>query len=247
MHIGMSSVVRANLAGRSLLCIGSLSNIVRNTMFAASDVKTNADLKGRIFGISSAGSESDSLTNLVLRRIGLARGDVTVKEVGVDRLTPLRKSEIAATLLGEPQRSDAFALGLRVIADLYAEKIPWLYSGLTVDKAYLQGNRDTLKRFMKATIEGNYLAMSDERRAKAVLARELKLTDAKIIDQGYANFRAETPPNAEIDPAGAENILTSIAPPNANKNLDGYIDMTISTDLRKEGFVEAMEKKYGKK
>jgi NitT/TauT family transport system substrate-binding protein len=247
MHIGMSSVVRANLAGRSLLCIGSLSNIVRNTMFAASDVKTNADLKGRIFGISSAGSESDSLTNLVLRRIGLARADVTVKEIGVDRLTPLRKSEIAATLLGEPQRSDAFALGLRVIADLYAEKIPWLYSGLTVDKAYLQGNRDTLKRFMKATIEGNYLAMSDERRAKAVLARELKLTDAKIIDQGYANFRAETPPNAEIDPAGAENILTSIAPPNANKNLDGYIDMTISTDLRKEGFVEAMEKKYGKK
>ena len=59
MHIGMSSVVRANLAGRQLRCIGSLSNIVRNTMFAAAQIKTNAELKGATFGISSAGSESD--------------------------------------------------------------------------------------------------------------------------------------------------------------------------------------------
>src|SRR4029078_13004444 len=56
MHIGMSSVVRANLAGRTLPCIGSLSNIVRNTMCAASQIKTNAELKGAIFGISSTGS-----------------------------------------------------------------------------------------------------------------------------------------------------------------------------------------------
>ena len=104
----MSSVVRANLAGRNLLCIGSLSNIIRNTMFAAPQIKTDADLKGGIFGISSAGSESDSPTSLVLRRLGLTREDVTVKEIGVDRLTPLRRGAIAATLLGEPQRSQAF-------------------------------------------------------------------------------------------------------------------------------------------
>src|SRR5438309_387182 len=79
--------------------------------------------------------------------------------------TPLRSGAIAATLLGEPQRSEAFALGLRVVADLYAEKIPWLYSGLTVDRAYLGSNRDTLVRFMKATIEGNHLAIADDKRA----------------------------------------------------------------------------------
>jgi ABC-type nitrate/sulfonate/bicarbonate transport system substrate-binding protein len=215
-------------------------------MFAAASIKTNAELKGATFGISSTGSESDSLTSLVLSRIGLTRADVTVKEVGTDRLTPLRSGAIGATLLGEPQRSEAFALGLRVISDLYAEKIAWLYSGLTVDAAYIRSNRDNLKRFMRATIEGNYLAVHDEKRAKMVLARELKLTDPKVIDQGFANFKAETPINAEINPAGAENILKAIAPPGANNNLDGYIDMSISADLRAEGFIAAMEKKYGK-
>jgi NitT/TauT family transport system substrate-binding protein len=247
IHVGMSSVIRANLAGGELRNIGSLSNVFRNTMFAAPQVKTNADLKGGIFGISSAGSESDSATTLILRRLGLRREDVTVKEVGTDRLTPLRAGAISATLLGEPQRSEAFTLGLRVVADLYAERIPWLYSGLTVDLGYIRSNRDTLKGFLKATIEGNHLAISDATRAKDVLAKELKLTDPKIIEQGYANFKAETPIHAEVDRAGAENVLVSVAPPGASRNLDDYIDTTLIAELRAEGFIEAMERKYGKK
>lgn len=247
MHIGMSSVVRANLAGGELRSIGSLSNVIRATMFAAPQIKTNAELKGGIFGISSEGSESDSATTLVLRRLGIARSDVIVKEIGTERLTPLRNGTVAATLLGEPHRSQALDLGLRVVVDLYAERIPWLYSGLTVDRGYLQGNRDALLRFLKATIEGNHLAVADEKRAKEVLAKELKLTDPKIIDQSYANFKAETPPNAEIDRTGAANILTAIAPPNASKNLDDYIDTTLIAGLRADGFIDAMEKKYAKK
>jgi NitT/TauT family transport system substrate-binding protein len=246
MHIGMSSVVRANAAGSHLKAIGSLSNVNRATMFAAPRIKTDAELKGGIFGISSAGSESDAATTLVLKRLGLKREDVTIKEVGVERLTPLLSGAIAATLLGEPQRTQASAMGLRVVADLYAERIPWLYSGLVVDADYLKSHRETLQRFLKATIEGNHLAVSDEKRAKAVLAKELKLGDPKVIDASYLNFKAETPMNAEIDVKGAENVLESVAPPGASRNLDDYIDMSLTGDLRKQGFMDAMEKKYGK-
>jgi ABC-type nitrate/sulfonate/bicarbonate transport system substrate-binding protein len=246
MHIGMSSVVRANAAGSHLKAIGSLSNVNRATMFAAPQIRTDAELKGRIFGISSAGSESDAATTLVLQRLGLKREDVIIKEVGVERLTPLLTGAIAATLLGEPQRKQAMDMGLRVVADLYAERIPWLYSGLVVDADYLKNNRETLLRFLKATIEGNHIAIREENRAKAVLVKELKLSDPNVIDASYANFKAETPPNAEIDRRGAENVLTSVAPPGASRNLDDYIDMSLTDDLRKQGFMAAMEKKYGK-
>ena len=137
-------------------------------------------------------------------------------------------------------------MGLRMVADLYAERIPWLYSGLVVDADYLKNNRETLLRFLKATIEGNHIAIRDENRAKAVLVRELKLSDPKVIDASYANFKAETPPNAEIDRRGAENVLTSVAPSGASRHLDDYIDMSLTEDLRKQGFMAAMEKKYGK-
>ena len=148
---------------------------------------------------------------------------------------------------GWSRSGEAFALGLQPIFDFYAERIAWLYSGLTVDRGYLRDHRDMLVRFLKATIEGNYLALADEKRAKEVLARELKLSDPKIIDASYANFRAETPPNAEIDRAGAENILATVAPPGASRNLDDYIDMSLTNGLRAEGFIAAMEKKYASK
>jgi ABC-type nitrate/sulfonate/bicarbonate transport system substrate-binding protein len=247
MHIGMSSVVRANAAGRHLKAIGSLSNINRATMFAAPQIKNDAELKGGVFGISSVGSESDSATTLVLQRLGLKRADVTVKEIGVERLTPLRTGAVTATLLGEPQRTQALNMGLRVVADLYAERIPWLYSGLTVDADYLRDNRETVLRFLKATIEGNHIAATDEKRGKEVLAKELKLNEPREIDGSYADFKAETPPNAEIDRKGAENVLRAVAPLGASRNLDNYIDMSLTNDLRKQGFMDAMEKKYAKK
>jgi len=247
IHVGMSSVIRANLAGGDLRNIGSLSNLIRTTMFAASHIKTNAELKGGVFGISSEGSESDSATSLVLQRLGMTRQDVIVKEIGTDRLTPLRNGTIAASVLGEPQRTQAIGMGLRIVSDLFAERIPWLYSGLTVDRGYLNSNRDTLVRFLKATIEGNHLALKDEQRAKQVLARELKLTDQKIIDQGYANFKAETPLHAEIDVKGAENVLATVAPPGASRNLSDYIDPSLIDGLRAEGFLSATERKFGTK
>jgi ABC-type nitrate/sulfonate/bicarbonate transport system substrate-binding protein len=135
---------------------------------------------------------------------------------------------------------------LNPIFDFYAERIPWLYSGLTVDRDYLKAHRGTLVRFLRATIEGNYLAITDAQRAKEVLAKELKLGDPNLIELSYANFKSETPPNAEIDPAGAQNILATVAPPNASRNLDDYIDTSLTDGLRAEGFIAAMEKKYGR-
>jgi NitT/TauT family transport system substrate-binding protein len=248
MHIGMSSVVRANTSGLGdLRCIGSLANVIRSTMFTAPAVKTTADLKGGIIGISSVGSESDSTTTLALQRLGLKRDDVTIKEIGVDRLPDVRDGRVAATTLGEPSRSEAFALGLNPIFDFYAQHIPWLYSGLTVDHQYLKDHRDVLVRFLKATVDGNYLAYTDEQRAKDVLAKELNIKDAKILDVSYSNFKAATPLNAAIDPAGAENILSVTAPAGASRNLDDYIDTGLSDGLRSEGFYDAMAKKYGVK
>lgn len=243
MHIGMSSVVRANSAGSDLVTVGSLSNIIRNSMFTAPGIKTAADLKGKAVGISSAGSETDPTTTLALRKLGLKRSDVTIKEIGVKRLDHVRNGEVAASLMGEPYRSQALALGMTPIVDLYADKTPWLYSGLVVHRKFLKDHRDLVKRFLKATVEGNYLAVSDAAKAKPVLAKELGITEPKIVDITYANFKAETPLNAELTLEGAKNIIEVLAP--ANKNPDAYMDGSVYEELKAEGFYDSMKKKYG--
>jgi NitT/TauT family transport system substrate-binding protein len=133
MHIGMSSVVRANAAGANLRTVASLSNVIRFTFFTGKNVKNAADLKGGTVGITSVGSETDATMGLALGGVGLKREDVTVKEVGSRRLPALVNGEITATLLSEPERTQAFGLGLNPMVDLLKDQTPWIFTGLVVD------------------------------------------------------------------------------------------------------------------
>ena len=247
MHVGLSSVVKLNRAGGDLRLIGSLSNVIRFTFFAAPGVKTAADLKGGVVGVSTFGSESDSTVTLALQRLGLKRSDVILKEYGGGprRLAAVKSGEIAATTLNEPFTSLAREQGVNPMVDLVPEQIPWLFSGITVRHEALASRRDALTRFLKATIEGNYLALSDEKRAKEILAKELKITDPGIIDISSNDFKQQSPADLEPSRPGAENILAQL--PGGSDRVDDYVDTGILDGLKSAGFFEEMQRKYGKR
>jgi len=244
MHVGLSSVIRVNRAGGDLRSIGSLSNVIRFTFFAAPGVDGAADLKGGVIGVSTFGSESDSTVTLALARLGLTRNDVTLKEYGggMRRLEAVRSGEIKATPINEPIASLARAQGVKVLIDLVPEQIPWVFSSIVVRRGDIAGRRDVLLRFLRGTIEGNYLALTDEKRAKEVLAKELKIGDPKILDITYNDFKAQSPNNIEISRPGAENILVQF--PGGSQKVEDCVDTSLIDALRAEGYFAAMQQKY---
>jgi len=248
MHVGLSSVVRLNRGGADLRLIGSLSNVIRFTFFSGPNVKTAADLKGGIVGVSTFGSESDATVTLALQRLGLTRADVTLKEYGggIKRIEAVQSGEIKATAVNEPVTSIARERGLNPMVDLVVEQIPWLFSGVVVKKESLAANRALLARFLKATVEGNYLALTDEKRAKEVLARETNIKDPKILDISYNDFKQQSPRTLEPVRAGADNIIAQF-PPEVSRKVEDYVDASLLDELKKAGAFEALEKKYGKR
>jgi NitT/TauT family transport system substrate-binding protein len=248
MHVGLSSVVRVNQAGGDLKTIAALSNVIRFTFFTAAGVKSAADLKGSVIAISSFGSESDATITLSLKKLGLSRADVTVKEYGggMRRIEAVRKGEVKATSVNEPVTSIARAQGLHVMVDLVPDQIPWLFTGLVVKQSTLANRRDVLVRFLKAVMEGNHLALTDEKRAKEVLAREARITDPKILDISYNDFRQQSPLNIEPTRAGAANVLAQF-PAGEAKGIDDYLDLGILDELKKSGFVADLQRKYVRK
>jgi NitT/TauT family transport system substrate-binding protein len=247
MHVGLSSVVKLNQDGGDLRTIASLSNVIRFIFFTAPGVKTAADLKGGVIGISAFGSESDSIVTLALARLGMRRDDVILKEYGggMRRLEALKTGEIKGTAINEPIASLAHEAGLAAMVDLAAEEIPWLFSSIVVKASYINGHRDVLTRFLKASIEGNYLALADEKRAKEVLAREVKVSDPKIIDRSYNDFKQQSPINLEPSRSGAQNIIDQF-PVLKSRNVDAYVDAEILDSLKKDGFFAEIERKYTK-
>jgi ABC-type nitrate/sulfonate/bicarbonate transport system substrate-binding protein len=244
MHVGLSSVVRVNQAGGDLRAIASLSNVIRFTFFSAPGVKTAADLKGGVVGVSTFGSETDSTVTLALQKLGLTRGDVVIKEYGggMKRLAAVKSGEIKATAVNEPLASLAREQGVNVLVDLVPDQIAWLFTGIVVRHDDISARRDLLTRFLKASIEGNYIALTDEKRAKEVLAKELKITSAKALDITYSDFKQQSPANLVPTTAAAQNILKLF--PDASQKVGDYVDMSLLDALKNEGFFTAMEQKY---
>ena len=239
MHVGLSSVVRLNRAGGDLRVIAALANVIRFTFFAAPGVRTAADLKGGAVGVSTFGSESDVIVGPALQRLGLTRNDVVLKEYGgsASRLAAVMSGEIKATALNEPVASMARDQGVHVLVDFVPERVPWLFTAIVTKRSAIETQRDVLTRFIKATAEGNTLALTDEKRAKAVLADKAAIRDPKILDISYNDFKQLSPPNLEPTQAAADNILAQF--PDASRDLNDYVDMRILDSLRNDGALAA--------
>jgi ABC-type nitrate/sulfonate/bicarbonate transport system substrate-binding protein len=170
-----------------------------------------------------------------------------IKDYGdsLRRLNLVKSGEIKATTLSEPFTSLAREQGLKVLVNLVGEKIPWVFTGIVATRVALNSRRDALKRFLRGTIEGNYLAFTDEARAKAILAKELGISDQKIVDINYREFRDNTPLNSDIAEEAARNTLAHF--PQTGGKLEGYIDTSLIDEIRKEGFIASMQQKYNRR
>lgn len=244
MQAGLSSVIEINKQGGDIRTIGSLSNVNRFVLFGAPGVRSGADLMGGAVAISSLGSETDTTLAVTLEKLGLKRSDIEVKETGGGgaRLAALKSSAVKASPLNEPFSTQARQAELPVLVDLAAEKYPWLFSSIVVSEGALKARRDLFLRFMKATIEGNHLAIAAPEKAKPVLARELKLKDPKLIDVIYEDFRAGSPPTTEPTREAIDNVIRFNGADPARR--ESYVDDSLLKELRSQGLFDALARKY---
>jgi NitT/TauT family transport system substrate-binding protein len=248
MHVGLAPALLANVQGADLRLVTSTCNTIPITMFTKPGV-TTADLKGKTFGISTFGSETDIATSIVLKQIGLTRQDVTVSQIGgsSQRFGALVAGRIDVAPLIEPAITLAKERGFNPLVDLAAANTPWLFDSVVVNNSYLRRNRDTLTRFVKAYIAGAYLALSDEAKAKQVIAQKFRTDDPKVIAATLADFKRLMPRDAAPTVEGARNVieqLTAIGTDVGRRNVEDYLELGIIAQLKQEGYFAELEKAY---
>ena len=68
------------------------------------------------------------------------------------------------------------------------------------------------------------------------------ITDPKILDISYNDFKLLSPPNIEPSDQAAKNILAQF--PDVSQKVEDYVDSGILTELRKDGVFTALAQKY---
>jgi len=236
MHVGLAPAVLANKQGADLRLVTSTCNTIPITMFTKPGIGMG-DLKGKIFGISTFGSETDVAIGILLKQLGLTRSDVTVSQIGgsSQRFGALIVVTCSIEIQGDP------------ITDLAAAKTPWIFDSVVVSNSYLKANRATLTRFVKAYVAGAYLALADEAKAKEVIAQKFKTSDPKVIAATYDDFKRLMPRDAAPSREGAENVLAqleAIGTDIGSRNPADYLDLSIIEALKQEGYFAQLDKIY---
>src|SRR5438477_11204394 len=248
MHVGLAPAVLANKQGADLRLVTSTCNTIPITMFTKPGIGMG-DLKGKSFGISTFGSETDVAIGILLKRLGLTRSDVTVSQIGgsSQRFGALIAGRIDVAPLIEPAITLAKERGFNPIIDLAAAKTPWIFDSVVVSNSYLKANRATLTRFVKAYVAGAYLALADEAKAKEVIAQKFKTSDPKVIAATYDDFKRLMPRDAAPSREGADNVLAqleAIGTDIGSRNAADYLDLSVIEALKQEGYFAQLDKIY---
>lgn len=231
------------LAGHSLKIIAVPINRIEPMFVVRANVKTPADLKGKKVTISRFGSGSDIITRVALRYWKLDPDkDVSFFQSGntPTRVAALIAGHMDAALVSSTGVAKILATGCcRVLADLTELPLEFANYGVVVSGVLLKNQRETVKRFLQALIEGIHTFKSKPEIARAVL-RESN-SDAEVVgplyDRLVKSFRDFPTPELR----GIQNVIDALPTPKAKgAKAEDFIDATLMDEIRKSGFVERL-------
>lgn len=209
------------------------------------EIRSPADLRGRRISILNFGGSNDLALQLALKEWGIRREEVNVI-IGGDaptRLAALASGRVDATLLSPPHLTKAIKSGFRLLADMGEMRANFSQSTLYVRRAYLQANRDLVKRFVKGYAEAIHVIKTDRERTQRVFAQRMRLDDPEILRATYDYYapRFSFPPR--VDLAGIKETLEFYAETNPqlkNRSPQEFVDHAILDELEKEGFFRSL-------
>jgi len=152
-----------------------------NEFFVQGEIKTFADLRGRILVVDAPDTAYALQAKKILLQHGLKQGDYTVKPVGagVYRLKAMAESkENAAAILNLPFTVQAEAIGLKSLGRTIDMLGPYQAGGAFLLRAWARDHGPVLERYIAAYVESlRYVRDPKNRDANvALLIEKLKIS-----------------------------------------------------------------------
>ncbi len=240
--VGGGQALAAYAKGADVRIVSGLVNTVPFQLWAKPDIAQLGDLKGRLIADTPPGTSLNLGTRIMLARAGLnpAR-DVKLVAFGRLQLVPrsLLGGVVDAALLSAPETLEARKLGLHMLLDMAAERIPCLFTSVVTSRAVLEKSPAALERFLKALLHGVKLALTNPDMAKKSLGRTLRLTDRDALDETYRQSAAAYEPMPFVKRDALETVAKIAAEKSVRDPYD-VVDMSILERIDKEGFIKTL-------
>jgi NitT/TauT family transport system substrate-binding protein len=166
--VGASATMRARMRGADVVILAATTNVSSQKILVGrhSGIRRLEDLKGRVVGVSQYGSEADAFARAALSKTTLRpEKDVTILQLGghPQVAAALVAGKIEAGVLGGLAFLTAQKSGAVVLTSAVELKMISLGAVLAVTASYVQRNRGSVMRFVRAFTEAaNYFRTNRE-------------------------------------------------------------------------------------
>lgn len=243
-RLGASPVIQASLRGLSLKMIANTINTLVFSLMARPEIQSYKDLKGKKIGLTRLGGSTDFALDLALKKWGLRRGsDVAVIQTGgMPQLLGAITSGIAdAGVVSPPTNLTAAKLGLRELVDFGEIGIVYPNSPLATTQSYLEKNRPSALRLLRAYCEAIHRVRTDKDGAIKVLAKYTKVQDGEILGELYRIYGVkyqEAIPRVRLD--AVEEVLRSEVKSSTAMKAGDFVDNSLIAELEQQGLFQSL-------
>ena len=245
-----SLLAPARVQGADLVMIVSFQQKLNYRLVVRPEIRTLAELKGKVLGVTRYGTVNDATMRLLLNKLGVdPERDVRLIQVG-DSAPVVATALIAGktfdgALLQPPYYNKAVEAGMRVFANMEEMDIPFQQVGLNTTQKYIAKNPDVVRRTVKSIVEGVQLIRTNPAVSKRAIARYMKIKDEKVLEDSYQQLKA----TAEVKPypsaEGFKTILDELAkklPAARSANPADFMDARFIQELDKSGYIDSLYK-----
>ena len=168
VHAGASAVVTSNLQGSGTVLVAGGANRFPYVLFVTDEIKRVEDLRGKKFGVSRIGSADHAAAITVFDKLGVKETEITYVQAGniPARLAAMQGNALQATLLQAPETLKAKELGFRALLDFTKLDVEWQQNGVAVTRDYIKKKPDTVRRFLRAYVEGSHYNLTNAKGAQ---------------------------------------------------------------------------------
>lgn len=234
-------ILAARLTGAGTIIVAGLINQPLFSVITITGIEKPEDLKGKKLGITTFGSATDLALRLALKKWGLKpETDVAILQIrGVPEiLAALKAGAIHGGVVSPPTNMMAIKAGFKELAYLPRLGISFQHTTLTTTRRYVENNRATSLKVLKAYVSAIERIKADKTFALKVIAKNFKTTDPEVLEYTYNSAFPifKTPPYPTFEGIQATLDFMGEKDPRAKQaNPKDFVDTSLLEEVEKAG------------
>jgi NitT/TauT family transport system substrate-binding protein len=168
--LNISPVLNGAIQGLGLKLVAALNTRPLFYLVVRPEIQSAADLKGKVFAVSSFGNTQAILTEKHLQHIGLKKGEYQLLAMGAtpSRIAAIEKSIVHGSLMPLPANVQMENRGYRILGNT-AEIVTHPIAGIGVHEDKIKKDPDTIKKALRASLRSLQLLQSNPKETLKIL------------------------------------------------------------------------------